>query len=325
MDNINFIAIDLETATSDRSSICEIGITVVENSKIIDRKSWLVRPEGNRYDIFNIYIHGITPKMTKDCKSFPEIWKEVEPYLNGKIVVAHNVAFDMYALKDSFEKYKIAYPDFIFYCSYRISTYLLDGINGYSLSALCHSYGIDRDCEHRALDDSTACAKIFMKCLNESGADSLSSLEDKYHFEHGVFKNDYFASQRSIRSSFKAKDIVGDINKIDPDNIFYGKNICFTGTLKFLYRQDAMQIVADLGGIPSDSVTKKTDILIVGQQDKRIVGDDGLSRKQEKAMRLINEGCKIEIMQESDFIKNANLKDINDNIKIDFIKDVLGL
>lgn len=34
MENLNFVAIDLETATSRRSSICEIGIAVVENSTV---------------------------------------------------------------------------------------------------------------------------------------------------------------------------------------------------------------------------------------------------------------------------------------------------
>ena len=58
--NANFVAIDLETATSERSSICQIGITEVIDGKICDTKSWLVQPEGNRYDSMNIWVHGIT-------------------------------------------------------------------------------------------------------------------------------------------------------------------------------------------------------------------------------------------------------------------------
>lgn len=49
MKNINFIAIDFETATSKRASICEAGICVVKNGKVVETKSWLVRPEGNSY------------------------------------------------------------------------------------------------------------------------------------------------------------------------------------------------------------------------------------------------------------------------------------
>ena len=65
MNNLNFVAIDLETATWEKSSICEIGIAVVKDSVITETKSWLVKPYRNRYDAFNIEIHGITPEMTK--------------------------------------------------------------------------------------------------------------------------------------------------------------------------------------------------------------------------------------------------------------------
>ena len=43
MNNINFIAIDFETATAKRSSICEAGICVVKGGKVVETKSWLVR------------------------------------------------------------------------------------------------------------------------------------------------------------------------------------------------------------------------------------------------------------------------------------------
>ena len=49
MQGINFIAIDFETATGKRASICEAGICVVRDGKIQETRSWLVRPHGN-YD-----------------------------------------------------------------------------------------------------------------------------------------------------------------------------------------------------------------------------------------------------------------------------------
>lgn len=70
---IDFIALDLETATWSKSSICEIGIATVKDSKVVETKSWLVRPYRNWYDSFNISIYGITPEMTKDCPLFKEV------------------------------------------------------------------------------------------------------------------------------------------------------------------------------------------------------------------------------------------------------------
>ena len=47
MQGLNFIAIDFETATGKRASVCEAGICVVKDGKVVETKSWLVRP--NQY------------------------------------------------------------------------------------------------------------------------------------------------------------------------------------------------------------------------------------------------------------------------------------
>jgi len=44
--------------------------------------------------------------------------------------------------------------------------------------------------------------------------------------------------------------------------------------------------------------------LIVGQQDYRVVGDDGMSSKQEKAVKLIEKGATLEVISENDFLRN---------------------
>ena len=68
--DINFIAIDFETATSKRASICEVGICVVRHGEIAETRSWLVRPEDNRYQYWNIKVHGIRPQDTEDAPEF---------------------------------------------------------------------------------------------------------------------------------------------------------------------------------------------------------------------------------------------------------------
>ncbi|GHU57157.1 hypothetical protein FACS189411_09900 [Bacteroidia bacterium] len=310
MENLSFVALDIETATSDRSSICELGITIVENSQIKESHSWLIRPPENKYDGFNIYIHGITPNMTKHSPEFPEIWETIKSYLQGKIVVAHNTGFDMYALRDAFNIFNIEYPEFQFFCSYKVSSYVIEGAYSYSLPKICDYVGIEMSEHHRAEADSKACANLFIQCINISKVESLSELEIKYFFKRGYFKNDSFSSHHSTYSNTKAKNIVGHKDLIDEDSIFYDKNICFTGTMKHIERQRAKQMVADIGGIPQDSVTQKTDILIVGQQDYRKVGETGMSSKQRKAIELIGKGQKIDIMSEEDFLQNISFESI---------------
>lgn len=302
----NFVALDLETATAERSSICQIGITEVINGVPQESKSWLVQPEGNEYDSMNIFIHGITPEDTKDSPSFPEVWKDIEPYLSGKIVVAHNTAFDMYALRNAFDKYGIGYPTFDYFCTLRIARYIVKGCYSYSLDIVSEYLGMNMEVHHKADSDSLGCAKLLLKCLEIDGS-TLDDLEAKYNFHRGRFATGVFVAHLAKEKNYGdyndfIKKLEVDPSKVDENNYFFAKSVCFTGTCQYGTRKELLQKVAEIGGIPTNSVTKQTDVLVVGQQDYRVVGEDGMSEKQEKALKLLAKGQDIEILSETEFL-----------------------
>ena len=90
----------------------------------------------------------------------------------------------------------------------------------------------------------------------------------------------------------------------DENSIFFGKNVVFTGKMSYLTRAECEEKIKSIGGNVQSGVNAKTDFLIIGQQDFRIVGADGMSGKQEKAMQLLGKGQSIEIMSEDEFLKN---------------------
>ena len=304
-EEINFVAIDLETATSVRSSICQIGITEVVNGKPQAPKSWLVQPEGNIYDSMNIWIHGITPEDTKNSPPFPEVWKDVLPYLQGRIVVAHNTSFDMYALRDAFNKYGMEYPTFDYFCTLRIARYIVKGCYSYSLDIVLNYLGIEFEHHHKADSDSLGCAKLLLKCL-ELDNSTLDDLENKYNFHKGRFSPNTFIAHLKNEKPYKYSSLIKSLEEhpelIDEGNYFFGKSVCFTGTCQYGIRKELLQKVKDIGGIPMDNVTNDTDVLVVGQQDYRVVGSDGMSGKQKKALKLLENGHDIEILSETEFI-----------------------
>jgi DNA polymerase-3 subunit epsilon len=53
----NFIAIDFETANRYRNSACAISVVRVEDGKIVDTFSQLIRPPVPHFEF--TYIHGI--------------------------------------------------------------------------------------------------------------------------------------------------------------------------------------------------------------------------------------------------------------------------
>lgn len=302
---MDFITIDFETATARRDSPCQIGLTFVQNGQIIETREWLIKPINNEFDLFNISIHGITPMDVSDKPEFDEIWKEIKPLIDNKFLIAHNAGFDMSVLRRTLETYNLPFPTFNYSCSYIFSKKVWQGLPGYDLKTLCKVNDIKLN-HHRAGADSKATAELALKAFEIAGILSPEDFAEKLKTTVGqIYDGGYKPSEtRRIRKDQRLKTIIGNPEKHNLNSIFYGRTVVFTGTLSSMVRSQAHQSIADIGGIISNNVTKDTDFLVVGQQDYRIVGDDGMSSKQQKTVKLIENGAEVEILPEVDFLKN---------------------
>ncbi|MCO1340289.1 hypothetical protein BJH93_15575 [Kocuria polaris] len=65
MQDLNFTAVDVETANSSYASICQIAAVQVRAGRVIGRHTWYVRPEASvgEFTPRNTEIHGITRDM----------------------------------------------------------------------------------------------------------------------------------------------------------------------------------------------------------------------------------------------------------------------
>ncbi|MBR5844152.1 MAG: 3'-5' exonuclease [Bacteroidaceae bacterium] len=169
MQGVNFVAIDFETATARRDSICEAGICVVRNGKVVETRSWLVQPQGNQYNYYNIQVHGIKPQDTAHAPQFPEVWSQILPYIQeSPTLVAHNAAFDMSCIRSALSLHGLDTPAITYYCTLRAARRLYD-FECNKLDALCHVFDIPCLNHHRAGDDAEMCARIFLRQLKDAG------------------------------------------------------------------------------------------------------------------------------------------------------------
>lgn len=176
MQGIDFVAIDVETATGQRSSVCEVGICVVRNGKIVTTQSWLVQPPANLYNYYNTQIHGITPRDTINAPSFPDVWHNIIPFLDeSPVLVAHNASFDMSCIRSCMELYKMEKPAITYYCSLRAARKLYD-FESNKLDALCRNFDIPCHNHHRAGNDAEMCARLFLRELKDAGWCSLEEM-----------------------------------------------------------------------------------------------------------------------------------------------------
>jgi DNA polymerase-3 subunit epsilon len=161
---MNFLAIDFETANYFRDSACAVGLVRVENNKIVEKVSYIIRPPSNWF-VFT-YIHGLTWNDVKNEPHFGEIWEKVHPlFRNIDFLVAHNATFDKSVLKACCERYRISPPTLSFQCTMQLSRALWK-IYPTDLESVCRHFRIPLK-HHDALSDTIACAKIMIKALEE--------------------------------------------------------------------------------------------------------------------------------------------------------------
>lgn len=70
---MKYVALDIETANRERSSICSIGMVRFEEGRIIDEFYSLINPEVDYFSYMNIDIHGITEADVVGHPTFPGI------------------------------------------------------------------------------------------------------------------------------------------------------------------------------------------------------------------------------------------------------------
>lgn len=165
---MKFLALDVETANEDYSSICQIGIASFENGKIVDTWKSLVNPE-DYFSGINIMIHGITEESVKDSSIFPEIYDTLRDKLSGSLVI-HHMAFDRVAISRVIEKYDLQPFEVKWMDTAKIArrTWSEFSMKGYGLGNIAKSFGITFN-HHDALEDAIAAGKIFIEATEKTG------------------------------------------------------------------------------------------------------------------------------------------------------------
>lgn len=165
----NFAAIDFETANSERTSVCSVGIVIYRDGVETERFYSLIKPEPEYYNYFCTQVHGLTEKDTEKAPIFPEVWKQIAPKIEGLPLVAHNKAFDQSCLKAVMRMYQMDYEYEHFYCTLVQARKVFGKqLGDCKLPTVARACGYDLTQHHHALADAEACAAIALKILPDS-------------------------------------------------------------------------------------------------------------------------------------------------------------
>ncbi len=277
---MEFVAVDVETANPDFSSICQVGVASFQDGQL--RESWksLVNPE-DYFDNVNVSIHGIDERAIHSSPKWGAIHEKLVTWLEGHIVVSHT-SFDRAALLRTCEK-NLGKP---FECRWLDTARVVRRAwptfaqAGYGLANVTAHLGIEF-AHHDAREDARAAGEILLRAITETGLNVEQWLE-------------------RVAQPVNPSTLLPITRKANPDGLLYGEILVFTGTLS-IPRRAAADAASAAGCEVAAGVTKQTTLLIVGDQDIRRLAGQEKSAKHRKAEELIANGQPIRIVGDSDF------------------------
>lgn len=287
----DYTVVDLETTGLEPAcdEIIEVACVKYRNGSEVARYESLVKPKpfinmpGNIQYIsdFIISLTGITNEMLTIAPKFEEIAADLYAFLDGEIIVGHNVNFDINFLIETFRwKCGLQFNN-NFVDTLRLSRRILPELPHHTLSDMTEHFGIST-LHHRAM------------------ADCLATNEVLNHLADIVREKNIDIAELAKKKSVDLRSLTCDGSQIDQSNMFFGKYCCFTGKLEKFVREEAAQIVVNIGGLCENNVTKNTNFLIVGGLTANTVAE-GKSTKIVKAEKLIAKGNDLKIISENTF------------------------
>jgi DNA polymerase-3 subunit epsilon len=277
---MEFIAVDVETANPDLSSICQIGLVAFRDGQILAEVQTLVNPE-DYFDELNVMIHGIDEAQVEDAPTLPELASIITQALSGNVAACHTF-FDRVAVTRAFEKYQLTPPECRWLDTAKVTRRAWPEVakTGYGLASIAEKLGI-KFRHHEAQEDARAAGLVLIRAIETTG----------------ITLDEWFDRVRRPIDLASQKPITREGN---PDGPLYGEVVIFTGSLS-IPRREAADLAATAGCRVATGVSSVITILVVGDQDIRKLRGQTKSSKHRSAEELIAQGHAIRILRESDF------------------------
>lgn len=163
-----YCVFDLETTGFNPKieKITEIAVCKVRNGEIIDEFTTFVNPEKNIPKQVQELTH-ITDDMVKDAPKLSEVLPKFLEFTKGCTLVAHNASFDVGFINHYAKEYHLEFSPSVI-DTLTISRELYTSVENHKLGTLAEFLGISLEGAHRAINDTRATVKVFLRMLEDA-------------------------------------------------------------------------------------------------------------------------------------------------------------
>ncbi len=172
-----YVVFDLETTgfRADKNKIIEIGAVKVQDGNIVDTFSSLINPKVSIP--FRIEeLTGINNSMVETSPQIEEVLPKFLEFIGDAALVAHNAEFDVSFIESKSLEMGIK-NKFTVLDTLTLSRMLIKDIKKFKLDTIARKLGVPLENHHRAVDDATCTAKIFLKLIEKLKDLNVNSLD----------------------------------------------------------------------------------------------------------------------------------------------------
>ncbi len=182
-----FVVFDIETtglyAAKDR--ITEIGAVRVVDGRVCDTFSTFVDP-GIPIPKLITDLTGISDAMVAGAPGLEQALESFLEFIGELPVVAHNATFDTGFIKAAAKAHDKKFDNTII-DTLQMSRSLFPKLSKHKLDVVAKHLGVSLENHHRAVNDATATAEIFIKCLDLLKAQGCNTIDDMEQALSGHF------------------------------------------------------------------------------------------------------------------------------------------
>ncbi|MGW0670398.1 DEDDh family exonuclease [Streptomyces sp. NPDC002746] len=167
-----YAVVDVETTglARDDRIISAAVYRLDAQGNVEDHWYTLVNPER---DPGPVWIHGLTSDVLEGAPLFPEIAAQLSERLTGRVLVAHNAAFDWSMLAREYARASVIAPVQQRLCTIALSKELRLPLPNHKLESLAAHFGVVQQRAHHALDDARVLAEAFRPSLHAAAGGGL--------------------------------------------------------------------------------------------------------------------------------------------------------